>query len=356
MRESRASREPRLRQVRWAPRPLLVTQMVQPMMFRPWPVLLIVGALCSGLAAVEAAAQAPSAPPGKSQAAPKSQPKTQPAAPSGEGGGLAQRIQQLEEQIVDMQVVIGTLESLARGGGRPAAGGGGGGGLSPGEAGRLDSLETQIRAMTAQLEQLSDQVRALGGTGGGAPTGGPRPVPGKQGGVAPGGFGSTVVTPGGGDGDPIGKMIKSQGGNGGPVQASAAPPTSQYTNPRQLFEVAYGHLLQQEYGAAEAAFADFLQRFPNDPQAGSAQYWLGESHFVRGQYQNAARAFLKGYQAYRSHAKAPDSLLKLAMSLEMLGQRADACATFAELAVKFPQAPAHVKNRAQSERQRLQCP
>lgn len=322
--------------------------MVQVMTFRSWSSLLLVGMVALAIPGADASAQNRGAGPTAKSNPPS---KGQPAAPAGDSsGGLGQRVQQLEEQIVDVQVVIGTLESLARGGGRPSgSAAGGGGGLSPGEAGRLDSLETQIRALTAQLEQLAEQVRALGGQGGVAPAGALRPAPGKQGSAGQGGFGSTIVTPGG-DGDPIGKMIKGQADAGG-----AAPPTSKYTNPRQLFEVAYGHLLQQEYGAAEAAFADFLQRFPSDPQAGSAQYWLGESYFVRGQYQNAARAFLKGYQSYRNHSKAPDSLLKLAMSLEMLGQRTDACATFAELAVKFPQAPAHVKNRAQSERQRLSC-
>ena len=33
---------------------------------------------------------------------------------------------------------------------------------------------------------------------------------------------------------------------------------------------------------------------PQDPLASSAQYWIGESYYVRGQYKNAADAFLKG--------------------------------------------------------------
>ena len=54
-------------------------------------------------------------------------------------------------------------------------------------------------------------------------------------------------------------------------------------------------------------------------------------------------------------AKAPDSLLKLAMSLERLGQKDQACLSYGELGTKFPNAPAHVKARAQSERQRIGC-
>ena len=178
------------------------------------------------------------------------------------------------------------------------------------------------------------------------------------------------MTPGGGDGDPIGGLLGDAGGPPAsappgatrqqaaisPPAASATPsPTTSDVGAKQLYETAYGHLLQQDYGAAEAAFDDFLKRYPNDGLAGNAQYWLGESHYVRGQYKAAASAFLKGYQSFGRSAKAPDSLLKLAMSLDRLGQKEQACLSFGELASKFPSAPAHVKARAQSERQRLGC-
>ena len=48
---------------------------------------------------------------------------------------------------------------------------------------------------------------------------------------------------------------------------------------------------------------------------------------MRGQYKNAADAFLKGYKKYKSGDKAPDTLLKLGMSLAELGQKDAACST-----------------------------
>ena len=67
-----------------------------------------------------------------------------------------------------MQVVIGTLESLARGAHRPGRRQaarptpGPAAAIGAADAGRLDGIETQIRALAAQLEQLQEQVRALG--------------------------------------------------------------------------------------------------------------------------------------------------------------------------------------------------
>lgn len=293
--------------------------------------------------------------------------------------GLQARVQSLEEQLVDMQVVVGTLETLAKNGGSapapfPASTAGG-----DGDAARIEGLETQVRALTAQIQQLSDQVRGLGGT----PRRSDIPAssdtaladhgayPQAQSTAAPSpGFGSTTVASGD---DAIGGLLNGEGGHPPeaapgtagqqgaapmptPVATAALAPASETSNdPKQLYETAYGYLLQRDYGAAETAFDGFLTKFPNDSLSGNAQYWLGETHFVRGQYKAAASAFLKGYQTYAQSAKAPDSLLKLAMSLDRLGQKDAACSSFAELATKFPTAPQSVKARAQSERQRVGC-
>ncbi|HRK19958.1 MAG TPA: tol-pal system protein YbgF, partial [Hyphomicrobiaceae bacterium] len=160
------------------------------------------------------------------------------------------------------------------------------------------------------------------------------------------------------DNDPIGRIIG--GGQaransaivGGGGETTALPSDA---SPKQAYETAYGHLLSQDYSSAEAAFEEFLKRFPNDPLAGNAQYWLGETFFVRGQFRPAAAAFLKGYQTYARSAKAPDSLLKLGLSLDRLGQKDAACASFGEIASKFPTAPGHIRQRADGERRRLGC-
>lgn len=272
---------------------------------------------------------------------------------------LRQRVDQLEEQFLDLQVVVGTLESLARNAGaaapsmRSAPIGSGSGA----DSARIDALETQVRALTAQLEQLSTHLRSRGG-GEAAPIEREAlpPVAAPSLALAPApesGFGATVVTPGGG-GDPIGRII-SEGAPAGSSSQLALAPYGNGGDPKQAYEAAYGYLLQQNYGAAESAFEDFLRRYPEDSLAGNAQYWLGESLFVRGQYKAAASAFLKGYQTYGRSAKAPDSLLKLAMSLDRLGQKDAACSSFAELSSRFPTAPPHVKTRAQTERQRVGC-
>ncbi|MEZ5844236.1 MAG: tol-pal system protein YbgF [Hyphomicrobiaceae bacterium] len=298
----------------------------------------------------------------------QSRPAQQPAAGDGDAQ-LRQRVEQLEEQLVDIQVVLGTLQSLAQGqraapvpfAGQVSSSGGQGG-----DSGRLDVIETQIRALSLQIERLQGDFRAMGGRRSevparpGSPSGSDAPV--IRGSRYASGFGTTEVTRGERR-DPIGGLLLGAPGSGQPAPADTAaarsapvrtslPPTQ---SPKDSYETAYGYLLQQNYGAAETAFAEFVERHPKHALAGNAQYWLGETFFVRGDYKAAASAFLKGFQSYGQGNKAPESLLKLAISLDRLGERESACATFGEFSARFPRAPQHVMAKAETERRRAGC-
>lgn len=306
----------------------------------------------------------PTAPPSQQQSVTEGK-------PTGGDAGLKARVEQLEEQLVDLQVTIGTLESLAKSAGSASssatyrAGGSGGAATSSADGARVEQLDVQMRALVQQVEQLAERVRSLEGAsrGAGRPSTAVAPAAGGTG----TGFGTTVVTPAGtGAGgtrpvDSIGQVIQAEGRAPPSKQVAAAdggaapPAGSSPSNPKALYEQAYGFLLAQDYAAAETAFADFLQRYPSDTLAGNAQYWLGETHFFRGQFKAAAEAYYKGYQTYGRSVKAPDSLLKLALSLDKLGQREAACQSFSELTIKFPNASPQIKSRAQSEAQRLSC-
>lgn len=306
------------------------------------------------------------------------------AGAGGDSAGLRQRVEQLEGQIVDLQVVIGTLESLARTGGtqqpapiRSEAGGS----LGSGDHARLDTIETQIRALTAQVEALAAEMRAQGGVQRRSDAGAPEAAPGFGGDAdfETGRFGSTTVTsddhgfaPGGpppASQQPTGQQPMAQQpmapstygseslppppGSGG--QVAAADPMAG-GSAKEVYETAYGYLLQQDYASAQSGFRSFLKTYPQDPLAPNALYWLGESHYVQRNYADAAEAFDLVVQAYASSGKAPDAQLKRGMSLAALGKRQDACTALRAVSSKFPSAPPLLKSKADSERQRIGCP
>lgn len=143
-------------------------------------------------------------------------------------------------------------------------------------------------------------------------------------------------------------LLQAQNRNETAVQS---PPKS----PEDAYEAAYNLLRRGQVSEAEQAFQAFLATHKSHSLAGNAQYWLGESYYVRQDYPRAAQAFLTGYQDYGDSGKAPDSLLKLGITLAALGQKEDACAAFDELDMRYPDAETRIKQRLSSERNRLGC-
>lgn len=252
---------------------------------------------------------------------------------------------------------------------------------------RLDQVEQSLRDMTGQVERLQFELRQanqkidnfkadtdyrlreLEGTGS-------APRAAQPNALQPGALQPDTPAPVANSfpaaEKPLSTAQQSTIGTLGAVSSGAASSSApQLTPPRQVasavsaglpeggpdaaYKYAMSFLRQGDYLSAEAAFTQFLEQHGDTSLAGNAQYWLGETYYVREQYQDAARAFLTGYQQYASSPKAPDSLLKLGITLAALGQTQDACLTLAEVPRTFPGAPQSVKLRAEQERARAGC-
>jgi len=319
---------------------------------------------------------------------------------------LQQELSDVERQVYNGQVPAGTAAAS----GDTSA--------TANQEVRIQQLESQLSSMTGQIEQLNYKLQQLStrldklsqdvdfrltalehgqpAAGGAAPTGvPPSGVPMANGGDQP----TTIISgangqqgtmqpplqppvqPGSQPYDPnaplkqsslapttLGTLSQSQ------VQSAAAmpppPPPGGTTVPAtgdagsyQLpgntveaqYEYAFNLLRQANYDEAQRALQAFITQHPTDPLAGNAQYWLGETFYVRGRYQDAAVAFAEAYQKYPNSSKAPDNLLKLGMSLGQIGKKNDACVAFSELNKKFPGAPDSLKERLKQEKHRYGC-
>jgi len=321
-------------------------------------------------------------------------PKPAPQVKAQGGDSVGARLGRLEEKIRDLQVMVGTLESFVRA--KPGAvlpqeaqppvaqGQSAQGDLGP----RIDALETQITALTSHIEQIGRQMSALEAKLSAAPARpaplppSAEPPPARQG-EAPAPPSDSAFAAAAGDSDDDGDTSKPRwyGAKPGTDEVAALlegqdasdslPPTAGNEaaddkpqslvaalpggDAQSLYQQGYGALLQKDYAGAEGAFRQLLDAYPKDPLAGDAQYWIGETYYVRGQYKNAADAFLKGYKTYKSGQKAPDTLLKLGMALGALGQKDAACSTFNELKAKYPRAPEHIADEARAERKKAGC-
>jgi tol-pal system protein YbgF len=153
--------------------------------------------------------------------------------------------------------------------------------------------------------------------------------------------------PGGGLPPPPPRNPSSTGG-----ALATLPPTA---TPRDEFDLAYGYVLHKDYALGEQAFRDFLKRYPGDPRAADANYWLGETLFQRQKYRDAAELFLLVSREHGTAAKAPDALLRLGQSLAQMGEKDAACGTLAEVGRKYPRAALSVRQAVEREQKRVHC-
>lgn len=193
---------------------------------------------------------------------------------------------------------------------------------------RNQQLQQQVEKMQADYEYRIEQIEKGGGRSAGAPPA-TRPNAPAQGGLAP----------------------APQTAAAAPAAAGGAPGSTG----EQLYHDAFKMLQDGDYAGAERGFKSFVQRNPQHALAGNAQYWLGETYYVRRDYQNAMVAFAEGYKAYKASAKGPDNLLKLGITLAVMGKKPEACATFARFNQDYPRATDLQKRRIDQERQKNGC-
>ena len=134
--------------------------------------------------------------------------------------------------------------------------------------------------------------------------------------------------------------------------AQAAPaPRAIPENPRIAYNFGREALLRRDFVLAETTFKTFLERWPQDTLAGNAAYWLGETYYADQKYSAAANAFIDTYTTYRTSPKAPDSLLKLAMSLGHLNNLSPACDALQALEDEFPDASQTTRQMARVKKE-----
>ena len=127
------------------------------------------------------------------------------------------------------------------------------------------------------------------------------------------------------------------------------------TSPAKQYEFAVSFIKVGDYETAELALREFVEINPNNKLAGNAQYWYGETFRVRQLYQDAATAYLDGYQKYPKSSKAPENLLKLGVMLVQIGEKDQGCSMILGLKTQYPKANQSIIQKAQYEKKKFNC-
>ena len=127
------------------------------------------------------------------------------------------------------------------------------------------------------------------------------------------------------------------------------------TSPEEQYKFAISFLKVGDYETAEFALREFVDVNPKHDLAGNAQYWYGETFRVRQLYQDAATAYLDGYQKYPNSSKAPVNLLKLGVMLVQIGEKTQGCTMILGVKDQYPKANQSVIQKAKYEEKKFNC-
>ena len=240
---------------------------------------------------------------------------------------LQYRLSVIDAELADIRARLGGAPST---GGGSSAGGGGNASL------QLNRLEAELKQLTGKIEKMAFEQRSVADD-----------AARRFGDIE---FRLTELE--GGDISALPPVQPLGGVESGAVVA-AGPQVS--ISERGDLDRAIEDVEKGRFDLGEDRLRGFLTAYPGSPLEGEALYWLGESQFVRGAFQNAARSYLRGYNANRADASAPRSLYKLGVTLGRLGQINEACLTLREVGKQFPTGPADILSGATTEMSALNC-
>lgn len=114
-------------------------------------------------------------------------------------------------------------------------------------------------------------------------------------------------------------------------------------------------LNEGNFSGAQSDFQTYLAVAPDAPNAGEISYFLGETYFVKGGYADAADAYINSMKKDPQGGKAPEALIRLASSLRELGNKAEACQALDSFTSQFPSAGPDIRQKMRDERARTGC-
>lgn len=132
-----------------------------------------------------------------------------------------------------------------------------------------------------------------------------------------------------------GVTVTDDAGDNTPRKPSAADPDA-----RRAYDNAFALVQAHKYDEALEAFAAFLVKWPDHPNADNATYWRGEAYFAKGDYGHAAEQFEGVVVGFPTGNKVPDALLKLGLCQLKLLNPQKAKSYFDKLAREFPRSEA----------------
>lgn len=242
---------------------------------------------------------------------------------------------------------------------------------------RMDSVESQLARLTAQIEQTTNRVTQLEARFPAAPADAAAPAPAPA--PASGAADTNLAAMTGGASAPKPAVTPAPAPAAAPAPARATKPAAAAApaatpSPQRLAavraiekpstsdagddEYSYGFRLWEAkfYPEAQQQLKMFVDRYPRHARISYARNLLGRAYLDDGKPRDAATWFLQNYQADKNGARAADSLLYLAETMRQLADTSRACIALAEFSETYAaEAAGRLKSQYDATRNGVKC-
>ena len=102
------------------------------------------------------------------------------------------------------------------------------------------------------------------------------------------------------------------------------------------YQKAYAFIKNKQYDESILALFAYTENYPDSPLTANVYYWLGEVYLALSKFEQAKTSFSLVVSAYPNSQKVSDSLYKLAVTLDALGDKASAKQYLKDVQLRYP--------------------
>jgi tol-pal system protein YbgF len=128
------------------------------------------------------------------------------------------------------------------------------------------------------------------------------------------------------------EMEKATLGKEAPVEMKGISPGA-----GALYKDAYETFQKGDLEGARRKFESFLKQYPNTELSDNAQFWIGETYYLKKDFEKAILEYEKAIAKYPEGDKIPAALLKQGFAFLELGDKTNARNILRRLIERYPQ-------------------
>jgi tol-pal system protein YbgF len=120
---------------------------------------------------------------------------------------------------------------------------------------------------------------------------------------------------------------------------TASPPHSAGVtkiSPEDAYRSAFALYKEAKFSMAREAMQKFIKDYPDDPLAGNAQFWIGETYYRERDFASAILAYEEVIKNYSSNRKVSAAMLKQGFAFANMGEKDAAKSILNQVIEKYP--------------------